>query len=237
MEIMRSKKSKDYIAVMAAARMTICRDFSIMESFVEKWPISKICKKLGLRFADGTTPKGTRELKRALHQWERTRTKIVVLPVDHRYGFSPPAPKKHTDKADRQLLISAAAQAADLAKKRDRALHRWVNSPEFLASKEWQQLRSQAFKLWGKTCQKCGAEESGGAIICGEHIKPRKLFPHLALELSNIQVLCSSCNREKGNWDHTDWRPTPEQFEEAAERAFQEMMGLARSAYGATYLP
>jgi 5-methylcytosine-specific restriction endonuclease McrA len=46
-----------------------------------------------------------------------------------------------------------------------------------------------------------------------DHIKPRKLFPHLALSLDNLQTLCSPCNHGKGNWDMTDWRdaePTQE---------------------------
>jgi 5-methylcytosine-specific restriction endonuclease McrA len=37
-------------------------------------------------------------------------------------------------------------------------------------------------------------------------IKPRKTHPHLALSVSNCQILCSDCNKGKGNWDDTDWR-------------------------------
>ena len=39
-----------------------------------------------------------------------------------------------------------------------------------------------------------------------DHIKPRKLFPHLALDVNNLQILCHECNHGKGNWDQTDWR-------------------------------
>ena len=39
-----------------------------------------------------------------------------------------------------------------------------------------------------------------------DHIKPRRLFPDLALSLDNLQVLCHECNHGKGNWDMTDWR-------------------------------
>lgn len=40
-----------------------------------------------------------------------------------------------------------------------------------------------------------------------DHIKPRSLFPDLALRLENLQVLCSQCNEAKSNIDTTDWRP------------------------------
>ena len=33
--------------------------------------------------------------------------------------------------------------------------------------------------------------------------------PHLALKLTNLQVLCGDCNAGKGNRDTTDWRPNP----------------------------
>ena len=237
MKPMKTKKSKDYITVMMAARLSVCRELSIAEDVVAKWPIGKICKALGLRFADGSTPKGTREIKTALHYWEKSRSKVVILPPDNWSEAARKDAKSHTERTDRQLMISAASQATDLARLRGKALHKWVNSPAFLTSREWLQVRDQALRLWGHACQRCGASRSDGAVICGDHIKPRKLFPQLALELSNIQVLCAPCNWEKGNWDHTDWRPTPQEFEAAADRAFQEVMALAKVAYGQTNTP
>lgn len=52
----------------------------------------------------------------------------------------------------------------------------------------------------------CGATPATGAVINVDHIKPRKKYPHLALEISNLQILCHDCNHGKGNWDETDWR-------------------------------
>ena len=53
-----------------------------------------------------------------------------------------------------------------------------------------------------------------------DHIKPRRLYPGLALEKSNLQVLCADCNHGKGNWDQTDWRgeDSPQNIEENAMR-------------------
>lgn len=82
-----------------------------------------------------------------------------------------------------------------------------VGSDAFLQTYEWRRVRMVALKLHGARCQACGATPSTGAVMNVDHIKPRKLFPDLALSLENLQVLCHECNHGKGNWDVTDWRP------------------------------
>lgn len=79
-------------------------------------------------------------------------------------------------------------------------------SDEFLSTFEWKALRMMALKRYSPVCQCCGSTPASGAIMNVDHIKPRKLFPHLALDIENLQVLCSDCNIGKGNWDMTDWR-------------------------------
>ena len=81
-----------------------------------------------------------------------------------------------------------------------------VVGPEFLQSFEWRSLRMRALKLYGAKCQCCGATPASGAVMNVDHVKPRKTASHLALELSNLQILCHECNHGKGNWDKTDWR-------------------------------
>jgi 5-methylcytosine-specific restriction endonuclease McrA len=76
----------------------------------------------------------------------------------------------------------------------------------FLASYEWRRVRMMALKKHGATCQCCGASPKTGAVMNVDHIKPRRLFPQLALDVDNLQVLCHECNHGKGNWDQTDWR-------------------------------
>jgi 5-methylcytosine-specific restriction endonuclease McrA len=39
-----------------------------------------------------------------------------------------------------------------------------------------------------------------------DHIKPRARYPHLALDINNLQPACADCHTGKGNWDATDWR-------------------------------
>lgn len=79
-------------------------------------------------------------------------------------------------------------------------------SDAFLQSFEWRRVRMLAIKRYGNRCQCCGASPQSGATINVDHIKPRKLFPSLALSLDNLQILCHECNHGKGNWDMTDWR-------------------------------
>ena len=79
-------------------------------------------------------------------------------------------------------------------------------SNAFLQTYEWRRVRMMALKKYGPVCQCCGATPATGAVMNVDHIKPRKLFPALALDVENLQILCNECNHGKGNWDMTDWR-------------------------------
>ncbi len=81
-----------------------------------------------------------------------------------------------------------------------------VTTAEFLQTYEWRRVRMEALKKYGPVCQCCGASPATGAVMNVDHIKPRKLFPQLALDVDNLQILCGECNHGKGNWDMTDWR-------------------------------
>lgn len=109
--------------------------------------------------------------------------------------------------ADRKAKRKAGKKAAPKKKAEPMpALHAYYMSKDFLASYEWRELRMQALKRDGARCACCGATRAHGVAIHVDHIKPRKLFPNLALSLDNLQILCEECNHGKGNWDMTDWR-------------------------------
>ena len=76
----------------------------------------------------------------------------------------------------------------------------------FYSSEEWKRLRYKVPTLHGARCQCCGATPQDGAVMNVDHIKPRKRYPALALEITNLQVLCAWCNQGKGAIDQTDWR-------------------------------
>ena len=75
---------------------------------------------------------------------------------------------------------------------------------DFYKSAGWRAVRYKALTTYGKKCMACGTTEGHMHV---DHIKPRSKYPHLALELSNLQILCVACNFGKRERDETDWRP------------------------------
>jgi hypothetical protein len=73
----------------------------------------------------------------------------------------------------------------------------------FYTGVPWLKLRYRILKSKGAICASCRSIEGRMHI---DHIKPRSRYPHLALEESNLQVLCEACNLGKGAWDETDWK-------------------------------
>lgn len=78
----------------------------------------------------------------------------------------------------------------------------------FLESAAWRELRRKAVKQYGRRCMKCGTTPRNPTLTHVDHIKPRKLFPELALVFDNLQILCARCNKAKANKHCTDYRPT-----------------------------
>lgn len=118
-------------------------------------------------------------------------------------------PKQKKSKLNKLANDIANADKSKKPKTRVRgAKDAYIASDEFLSSFEWRMVRMQALKLHGPKCMCCGATPADGAVMNVDHIKPRKLFPEFALDVSNLQILCHECNYGKGNWDQTDWRPS-----------------------------
>lgn len=69
----------------------------------------------------------------------------------------------------------------------------------FLYTEAWRALRREAVAKYGLICLSCGRENSRKFPINIDHIKPRKFYPELALDINNLQPLCGPCNKRKGN--------------------------------------
>ena len=121
-----------------------------------------------------------------------------------RNGGSGRKKKKRNKTAGYNLQY--AGRRRKQAKRKNRAAKSAGSKDAFYESWEWCTARYKALRLHGAKCQCCGRTRQDGAKICVDHIKPRALCPELALEVSNLQILCDECNRGKGRWDETDWR-------------------------------
>jgi hypothetical protein len=109
-------------------------------------------------------------------------------------------------KAPKPVVVVAPAPVVKGEAKRQRKAAARAVGDAFLLSYEWRRLRMEVVKERGARCECCGASPRDGIVINVDHIKPRRKYPELALEKSNLQVLCDVCNHGKGNWDETDWR-------------------------------
>lgn len=80
----------------------------------------------------------------------------------------------------------------------------------FYRTPAWRAVRYKALKLYGARCQCCGNGPNHGVVLHVDHIKPKSRHPELALEITNLQVLCEDCNLGKMARDETDWRESPD---------------------------
>ena len=79
--------------------------------------------------------------------------------------------------------------------------YRKENSELCLQSTEWGRLKLKMFKTYTAECPRCTSKKN----IEVDHFKPVSKYPELKLEFTNLQFLCRSCNREKGNKDDPRW--------------------------------
>ncbi len=79
-------------------------------------------------------------------------------------------------------------------------------SAKFYQTSEWKALRYAAINYYGRDCACCGATYEDSKRIHVDHIKPRSIYPEIALSLENVQILCDDCNYGKSNTSEEDWR-------------------------------
>ncbi len=67
----------------------------------------------------------------------------------------------------------------------------------FYQTRAWRALRLKVLRESGGLCTYCGSGTQHGSVLHVDHIKPRSKYPHLALDITNLQVLCEDCNLGK----------------------------------------
>jgi 5-methylcytosine-specific restriction endonuclease McrA len=86
---------------------------------------------------------------------------------------------------------------------------RFIASPQFLQTPEWRRVRYDVLRANDGRCELCGRNKHQlppGDYLNVDHIHSRKARPDLALEVTNLAVLCSADNAGKGNRYADDWR-------------------------------
>lgn len=78
----------------------------------------------------------------------------------------------------------------------------------FYKSWRWKELRLIALDQCGRRCCSCGAtpRPDNQVVLHVDHIKPLRIHPKLALDISNLQVLCEACNQGKSWYKSSDYR-------------------------------
>lgn len=82
-----------------------------------------------------------------------------------------------------------------------------MSSGDFYASKEWVALKKKAYRRYGRRCMATGLTEKDGITLSVDHVKSRSKHAHLALKLSNMQILEIGLNKTKSNRADWDFRP------------------------------
>lgn len=87
------------------------------------------------------------------------------------------------------------ARTAELAQQRKAELE---EAERFYGSPEWTALRQLVLTEEGINCSACRRRIKRQSDVTVDHRLPRSRYPHLALDRSNLQVLCRRCNSKKG---------------------------------------
>jgi hypothetical protein len=162
-----------------AVRYLVCCDLGLSGGESNRFVFPVVARALGL-----------------IWNGRRAHGRDLVIRYAHEHQLATAGEHAHTFKAAGPLTSQAV-----------RSTSTFLASPAFLDSYEWRKLRMVVLKKRGRRCACCGASpDDGRTVVNVDHIKPRRLYPELALDESNLQVLCAQCNHGKGNWDQTDWR-------------------------------
>jgi len=123
----------------------------------------------------------------------------ICLCIHNVYGIEMPQDEK---RASKMIVMFWKRLTGQLRGRK----YTQVPAEQFYNSAKWKEVRYIALQQAGGKCCLCGAMARDGVQLHVDHIKPRSLFPDLAYQLGNLQILCSDCNMGKSNYDDTDWR-------------------------------
>lgn len=149
------------------------------------WNSYKRTKKIHIKGSDGFT----------LCSVENSGTKIDD------FGEKPPE--------DRKVCRICKKRHAEGWKERRQKNRKKKSKPgkkNFFKTDTWARLKYDALRLSNGHCGLCGHGPEHGVTLHVDHIKLISKHPELIDKLSNLQVLCATCNWGKGARYEDDWR-------------------------------
>jgi len=84
-----------------------------------------------------------------------------------------------------------------------------MTEEDFYQSDAWRKAKKKAYKRYGKRCMATGLTPNDGITLSVDKIKPRAEFPHLALDISNHQIIELGLNKTKGTRYGSQWNFLP----------------------------
>lgn len=130
------------------------------------------------------------------------KPKVSAAVLAHELGIHP-GPGCGVN-ACKQAVIQWHWNAIESCNQRIKAPKEFKDSQTFHNSLAWRKVRYEVLRMSNGRCQCCGAHGSNTSLHV-DHIKPRSLYPMLALDPTNLQVLCADCNMGKGATDEINW--------------------------------
>lgn len=142
-----------------------------------------------------------------LYEFYVNKRNSLIEPSNYKTNFQK-TPIKNTGKVFfenmKQRKIKAKTNKCfNKTKKNKVHLPKSFVTKDFYNSSEWLQLRYAFLRTSSKICMLCGSYKKP---IHVDHIKPKSIYPHLALDINNLQILCAQCNKGKSNIYEDDWR-------------------------------
>jgi 5-methylcytosine-specific restriction endonuclease McrA len=192
MRVFRVKKTKkkQHRHFRESSICTLCRNES------SSLKINKFCKCItkpeDYEFIKCLDPKGKEVILPSIRPDQKARLKkeyLALVPDIELFNDKIKNPEKYQPKKRSMKRIPEAKTSAE--------------KNAFYQSWQWQTLRMEALNIYGRKCMSCNDTQGK---LCVDHIKSLHTHWDLRLEITNLQILCNSCNMGKGTAQY-DFRP------------------------------
>lgn len=136
--------------------------------------------------------------------WKKRVMKMDITEQQYQYFLE----KKRVRSPKSEKAKTLKKERLDAKKKRAkrRRINRKKLPKDLYNSNKWLKLRYKVLSKYKAKCMLCNATREDGVHMHVDHIKPVSIYPELAFDEDNLQILCAKCNLGKSNLTEEDWR-------------------------------